>query len=63
MSNTSTENQQSKNQNELSAENSKQELKSNDDYSQRQLQSAFQPSTVISRSISLFLCFLSLSLI
>ncbi|CAF0893111.1 unnamed protein product [Rotaria sp. Silwood1] len=44
MSNTLTESQLSDNQNTSSTENSKQELNSNDGYTQRQIQSSFQPS-------------------
>lgn len=46
MSNTVSESQTSNNQNSTSNEDSKQQVNSNDGYSERQLQSSFQPSTV-----------------
>lgn len=46
MSNTVAESQPSNNQNSTSTEDSKQQLNSTDGITQRQSQSAFQPSTV-----------------
>ncbi len=46
MSNTVSESQLSNNQNSSSNEDTKQQVNSNDDYTQRQLQSSFQPTTV-----------------
>lgn len=46
MSNTITENPLSNNQNTTSTEDSKQQVNSNEGYTERQLQSAFQPSSV-----------------
>jgi hypothetical protein len=57
MSNTISENQSSNNQN---SEDSKQQLNSNDGYTERQLQSAFQPSTVTFVFIYFFLKFIFL---
>jgi len=47
MSNTVAESQSSNNQNSSPTEDSKQQLNSNDGYTQRQLQSAFQPPTSV----------------
>jgi hypothetical protein len=46
MSNTISESQSSNNQNLSLNEDSKQQINANDDYTQRQLQSSFQPTTV-----------------
>jgi len=47
MSNTVSEIQPSNNQNSSTTEDSKQQLNSNDGYTERELKSAFQPSTVV----------------
>jgi hypothetical protein len=62
MSNTDTDSQSYSNQNTSSTddkkESSKQQINTNDGYTQRQLQSAFQPSTVI---FLLFICLIFLN--
>jgi len=59
MSNTVSESQSSNNQSSSSTEDSKQQLNSNDGCTERQLQSAFQPSNV-TFVFSLFFFFLKI---